>query len=145
MVLAFNSLGQFKVDTCCRLRHGKAHVDLRGEVILGEISPHFDCELELEGAQFFDKRIDAERSRVLAIDTVVHDEEFAIRWFDGHCAHVFEITRVDAFVEIAVVEDDTSSGDVISGAAHLQIVVEDESKVWIVMEVTLHLDDAVNA
>ena len=46
-------------------------------------------------------------------------------------------------MEVAVVKHDTAL-DSIRRLADLEVVVEDESQLWIVLEVALHLNDAVD-
>ena len=144
MFLPFDALGQFKMNASRSARNCKLHHHLRSEVIRREIGSNLDRELQLIRSQLINKRIDSERCRVLAVNAVVHDQEFTIWRLDGHSAHVLEVARIDTLVEVAVVEDDAPSCQVISGAANLQVIVQHEAEVGVPLQVGFHLDDTVD-
>ena len=77
--LALNSSWQLKVDSLRGSRDWESDYDLSRKVILRELGAHFDREAEPVPRLFIYERIDAEGSRVLSIDAVVHHEELTIR------------------------------------------------------------------
>lgn len=78
-------------------------------MVLREVSSNFNCETQLIGVDLIDKRVDAERSRVLSINAIVHDKEFTIWRLNGYCFHCLEVPCVDTLMEVAVIQYNTSS------------------------------------
>ena len=71
--LALDPFREFKTHPSGRFRHRKPHSNLRCVVCCWEIGSHFNCELHFVPRLDINKGIDAERSRVFAIYTVIHD------------------------------------------------------------------------
>jgi len=113
-------------------------------VILWELSPHLHSKLKLILCHLVDERVNTEWSWVFTIDAIVHDKEFAIWWFDCNRLHRLKVTHVHTFVEIAVVENYASLYTIYLSFAYLEIIVEDESQLWIVLEVALHLNHTID-
>lgn len=106
--LSLGSLRQLKGDACAGSGHCELDGDLGGEVVCREVGSHFRSELQLVGCQLIDEWVDSKRCGVLAIDAVVHDQELSIRWVDRHCLHGFEVSSINALVEVAVIQGDTA-------------------------------------
>ena len=140
--LTLHSLWKLKRHIGCRSWHWELQDNLRCEVVLRELRPHLYSELELILRYLVDERVNAERCRVLTIDTVVHYEKFAVWRLNGDCFHCLEVADVHALVEVAVIEDHTAH---VASCwfSHLEVVVEDKPQFWVADEVTLHLNDSV--
>ena len=77
-------------------------------MVLRELSSDLHCELESIACVLVDERVDAEGCWVFTIDAVVHHEELTVGGIDRHSFHGFEVARIDALMEVAVVEDDAA-------------------------------------
>lgn len=113
-ILVFRSLtlytfGQFKAHACCTSGNSKLNIDLSCKMVLWELTTHLDSELKLVGGQFVDKWINPKRRSVLPINSVVHHKELAVWRVDCDCFHCFKISRVHAFMEIAIIKDHTAN------------------------------------
>ena len=141
--LTLNALRQLKRSTGGRPWHWELNADLSREVILRELCPDFDCKPKLVARVLVDEGVDAERRGILAIDAIVHDEEFSIRWVDRHGLHGLEVVRIDALVEVTIVQNHAALCAPLV-PTNGEIVVEDESQLWVALKVTFHLDDSIN-
>ena len=123
--LALNALGQLVCAIGAGAGHWKTHYNLRCEVVLRELRTDFHRELESVATLFVNEWVDTEGRCILAIDAVVHNEEFAIGRVDRHCFHRFKVACVHTLVEVAVIEGDAACRT-LSGAAYGKIVVQHE-------------------
>jgi hypothetical protein len=101
--LSSDSFWNLKVNCRSVFRYSELDNYLGCKVILREVRPNFDSKLDFAIVNFLYEGIYPERSRVLRVNSIVHDEEFSIRWFYSNSFHGFKITDVNALVEIAVI------------------------------------------
>ena len=106
--LTLYTLWQLKCHIGCSSRHRELHCYLRCKVIRWELRPYLHSELQLILGHLVDERINAERRRILSVYAVVHNEKFTIWRLDCDCLHCFKVAHIDAFMEVAVVKDDTT-------------------------------------
>ena len=112
-------------------------------MVLRELRPHFNREPQSIARVLVNERIYAEGRSILTVDSVVHDQEFAIGRINRHRLHRFEVTRIHALVEVAIVESHTSLLTTCL-STDSQIVVQDETQLRIANEVALHLNHSVD-
>jgi len=121
--LALHTTRQLVGHICGRPRHLESYDDLRSEVVLRELGTDLHRELEPVACVLVNEGIEAEGSRVLSIDAIVHDEELTVGRVDRHRLHRFKVARVDTLMEVAVVEGHAAPFS-RRRPTHCQVVVE---------------------
>jgi len=122
--LSLYSLWQFKCYIRRCFRDGEFHDNLCRKVILRELCSHLNCELKLVLGHLVYEWINTERSGVLSIDSVIHNEKFTIWRVNCHCFHCFKVTHIHTLVEIAVIKHYTANL-ACCWLSYLEITVED--------------------
>jgi len=108
------------------LWHWELEHNTSRKVIWWEWTSNFERDCDLVRRSFLNKWVDAERCRELAINSVIHDEEFSIRWIDCQCFQWLKVFQIDTLMEITIVQDNRASRS-RNCAAHLQIIVKNEA------------------
>ena len=106
--LALDTLRQLVGHAGGRAGDGESHAHLRREVVLRELRADFHCKAQAIARVLIHEGVDAERGAVLAVNAVVHDEEFSVGRIDRNRLHGLEIARVHALMEVAIVEGYTT-------------------------------------
>ena len=101
--LPLHPFREFKCHVRGRSWYGEFHNHLGGKVILWELRSHLDSECEFVLRYLINEGVDPKRSRVLSVDSIIHDQEFSVGRVDRHSLHGLEISYIDALVEVAVV------------------------------------------
>ena len=125
--LSLHSFWQLICGVCSGAWNREANHDLSCEMILRELGSDFDGEPESVARLLIDERVNAERCRVLSVDAVVHDEELAIWRVDRDCLHGFEVSRIDALVEVAIVECHTPARSCVRSTDR-EVVIQDQAQ-----------------
>ena len=122
--LSLHSFWQFECYIRCRLWHWEFYDYLCRKVILWELCSHLHCELKLILGHLINKGINAERSRIFPVDSIVHYKKFTIWWVNCHCLHCFEITHIHTLMEVAVIKHHTANMT-CRWFSDLEIIVKD--------------------
>ena len=121
--MALDTLGTFKGNTGRCTWHWELYEHLCREMVLWEVGPNFDGELEPVIVDLLNERVYPEWSWILPIDPVVHNKELSIRRVDRHRLHRLKVAHVHTLMEVAVVKDHAADWPLLF--AHCQVVVED--------------------
>lgn len=93
--LALNTLWNLKRGRCSILGQLEFCYHLGGCLILWACCFDLQSKLKLIRTQFVNKGIDAERSLVVCLDTIVHDQELSVWRIDSKCFESIKVSGVD--------------------------------------------------
>ena len=140
--LTLDALRKLKRDSSRGAWDGELHDDLCSKVVLRELSTDLHCELESVAWYFIYERVDAEWGWILSVNSIVHHKELPVGRVYRNCLHCFKVSRVDTFMEVAVIQNDTtllSHGR----SAHSQVVVEHKTQFRVTNQIALHLNYSI--
>lgn len=107
--LTLNTLRDVKRNSRSLFRYWEFNKDLSGKMVCREGCSNFQSKLQFVLSKFVDEWIYSKGGLIVSIDSIVHHKEFSIRWVYYKSFHCFEISQVNAFVEIAIIKDYSSN------------------------------------
>lgn len=112
-------------------------------MIRWECCPHLKCELQFVLRYFIDEGVNPEGRLIVTVDSVVHDQELAIRRVNRECLHCLKVSNIYTLVEVAIIKDYGSELLSIT-LAHCEVIIKYESQFRIPVQVALHLNNSIN-
>ena len=141
--LPLYSLWQLKRHICCRSRYWELYYYLSRKVIWRELSSHLHRKLKFILRHLIYEGVNAERSWVLSVDSIIHYKELTVWWLNRHSFHCFKVAYVHTLVEVAVIEHYTTHWTSWF-FSYREIIIEDKSQLWVSLEIAFHLNYSIN-